>query len=392
MFYEPGNRIPVRYRKSLRCLRKETPMKFIASKTDLQSAVGTVIRAVPSHTTMKILECILIEAGNTWIRFTCNDMEMGIKTVIQGTAEVPGMIAVEAKMFSDIVRKLPEEIVRFESDQFLNITITSGKAKFTIAGNSGEEFTDLPNVERETGFEISQFTLKNLISQTVFAIAANENNKVMTGELFEVKGNILRVVALDGHRIAVRKVVLRDFYETRRVIVPGKSLLEISRIIPGEMDETAEIFLARNHIIFEFKGTRVVSRLIDGEYFNVDQMISFDYETKVTVLRTALISCVDRAALFVREGDKKPIIVDLEDQIMHLSIESPLGSMDEELDVEKEGKDLAIGFNPRFMIDALKAIDDEYISLYLINPKAPCFIRDEDESYLYLVLPVNFIR
>ncbi len=365
-------------------------MKFIASKTDLQSAVGIAIRAVPSHTTMTILQCILIEASGTNIRFTTNDMEMGIRTNFYGTVERPGTIAVEAKMFSEIVRKLPEEIVTFESDENYNVLIRSGKSRFEIAGRSGEDFSELPNVERDECVTISEYTLKNLILQTIFSISTSENNKIMTGELFEIKGDLLRVVALDGHRIAIRKVALRDSYEPKRVIVPGKTLQEISRILPGEVEEMVNIFFAKNHIVFEIPGTRIVSRLIDGEYFNVDQMISTDYETKLTVKKNLLLSCLDRAILFVREGDKKPIIFDIEDQELRLSIESPLGSMNEEIDTLKEGRDLAIGFNPKFLIDALKAIDEEDVTLYLVNPKAPCFIRDE--SYTYLVLPVNFIR
>ena len=367
-------------------------MRFIASKTDLQSAVGIAIRAVPSHTTMNILECIMIEAQGSNIRFTTNDMEMGIRTHLQGTVDKPGTIAVEAKMFSDIVRKLPEEIVVFESDDNHNILITSGKAKFEIAGKGGEDFPDLPEIEKDECISITQFTLKNIINQTIFSIAPNENNKVMTGELFEIRGDILRVVALDGHRIAIRRVALKESYGQKKVIVPGKTLQEISRILPGEMDDIASIYFAKNHIVFEIPGTTVVSRLIDGEYFNVDQMISSDYETKLTVKRSSFLSCIDRAALFVREGDKKPIIFDIEDQEMRLSIDSPLGSMNEELDIAKDGRDIAIGFNPKFMMDALKAIEDEDVTLYLVNPKAPCFIRDEDETYTYLVLPVNFTR
>ena len=367
-------------------------MKFIASKSDLQSAVGIAIRAVPSHTTMPILECILIEAQGSDIRLTANDTELGIRTHLQGTVEIPGTIAVNAKMFSDIVRKLPQEIVEFESNENNTIRIRSGKAVFEIAGQTGEEFTEIPDIEQDQSITISQFTLKNLINQTIFSVAVNENNRIMTGELFEISGDILRVVALDGHRIAIRKVALKEPGEPLRVIVPAKTLSEISRIIPGEMDDVVSVFFAKNHIVFEIPGTKVVSRLIDGEYFNVSQMISTDYETRVTVKKNEFLSCIDRATLFVREGDKKPIILDIEDHEMRLSIDSPLGSMNEELDTEKEGKDLAIGFNPRFLMDALKAIDDENVTLYFMNPKAPCFIRDEDENYTYLILPVNFIR
>ena len=238
---------------------------------------------------------------------------------------------------------------------------------------------------------LSQFTLKEMIRQTIFSIAANENNKMMTGELFEIKDNMLRVVSLDGHRIAIRKMMLKETYEDRKIVVPGKTLIEISKILSGEVEDTVNLFFTSNHIVFEFDQTTVVSRLIEGEYFRIDQMLSSDYETKVKINKKELLSCIDRATLLVKESDKKPIIISINGNCMELKIDSQIGSMKEEIDIEKEGKDLMIGFNPKFLIDALRVIDDETITIYLVNPKAPCFIRDEQESYIYLILPVNFI-
>ena len=367
-------------------------MKIIASKSDLQTAVNIAIRAVPAHTTMPILQCILIQAEHSDIVLTSNDMELGIETHMNGTIEEPGTVAIDAKMLSEIVRKISDESVCIETDENHNVKLTCGKACFSIGGRSGEDFSYLPNVERDECVTISQFTLKQVILQTIFSIATNENNQVMNGELFEINGDTLRVVALDGHRIAIRRVALKETSEPRRVIVPGKTLLEISRILSGEMDEMVHVFFSKNHMVFEIPGTKIVTRLIDGEYFNVDQMISADYETKVVVNRNSLLGCIDRASLFVREGDKKPIIFEMTDNTLSLSIDSPLGSMNESLDIEKEGKDMVIGFNPKFMMDALKAVDDENVTMYLVNPKAPCFIRDEEMTYTYLILPVNFTR
>lgn len=367
-------------------------MKFIASKTDLIRSTNIAIRAVPVHTTMSILYCILLEADHDGVKFTTNDMEMGIETHLTATVQEPGIVAVNAKIFSEIIRKLPEETVTIEADSNYYVTILCGRAKFEIAGQSGEEFTPLPNIEQEEQITISQFALKNIIQQTIFSIAGNENNKVLTGELFEVQKNILRVVSLDGHRISIRRIPLTESYQNQSVIVPGKTLQEISKILSGEVKDIVSIYFSKNHLVFELKDTRIVTRLIDGNYFDVDEMISSDYETKVKVNRMMLLSCIDRATLFVKEGDKKPIIIDFTDHSMRLSIDSPLGSMDEEILSEKEGKDLTIGFNPRFMMDALRAIDDEYITMYLINPKSPCFIKDDSMSYLYLILPVNFSR
>lgn len=367
-------------------------MKFTAAKNDLMNGVAIAIRAVPAHTTMPILECMLLQTEGQALKLTTNDTEMGIETVVPAQIQEPGTIAVDARMLSEIVRKLPDSVVSFESDENDRIQIRCGKARFNIAGQKGDDFSFLPSVDQDESITLSQLTLKSVIQQTIFSIAANENNKIMTGELFEIKGDILRVVALDGHRIAMRRVALKNSFDERRVIVPGKTLLEISRILSGEIDEQVSVFFSRNHIVFELPGTRMVSRLIDGEYFNVDQMISTDYETKLTISRNEFQSCIDRALLFVRENDKKPIIFDITDGEVRLSIDSPMGSFDESIDIQKEGRDLTIGFNPRFLLDALKVIDDENVTLYLVNAKAPCFIRNDDDTYTYLILPVNFVR
>ena len=365
-------------------------MKLICSKSELLKSVNISLKAVPSKTTMPILECILIDASSGNIKFTSNDMELGIETQVKGIVEERGIVALDAKIFADIIRKLPDNDVIISTDERLNTTIVCEKAKFTIPGKDGEDFSYLPVIEKNDCITISQFTLKEVIRQTIFSIAANENNKLMTGELFEIKNNIMKVISLDGHRIAIRKITLKDSYSDKKVIVPGKTLSEISKILSGETEDMVDIFFAENHIVFEFDDTVVVSRLIEGEYFRIDQMLSSDYETKIHVNKREFLDCIDRASLLVIEGDKKPIIIDISDGSMQLTIHSQIGSMDEDVDIEKEGKDILIGFNPRFLMDALRVIDDEEITIYLVNPKAPCFIKDEEENYIYLILPVNF--
>ena len=365
-------------------------MKLICSKASLLKGVSIVSKAVPSRTTMPILNCILIDASANEIKLTANDMELGIETVIEGEIVERGIIALDAKFFSEIVRKLPDNDVVIESDDTFQTTITCEKAKFNIVGKSGEDFSYLPYIEKNESISISQFTLKDVVRQTIFSIADNDTNKLMTGELFEINENRLRVVSLDGHRISIRKIQLKDTYEPQKVVIPGKTLNEVSKILSGETEKDVSLFFTDNQVVFEFDQTTVVSRLIEGEYFRIDQMLSSDYETKVTINKRELLSCIDRATLLVKEGDKKPIIISITDGLMELKINSAIGSMDEQIDIEKSGKDLMIGFNPRFLIDALRVIDDEQITIYLVNPKAPCFIRNEENSYIYLILPVNF--
>ena len=348
-------------------------MKITCSKSNLVKGVSIVSKAVPSKTTMPILECILIDATTDIIKLTANDMELGIMTEISGDIIDRGMIAIDAKIFSEIVRKLPDNEVTIETLDNLQTVITY-----------------LPIIEKEDSIEISQFTLKEVIRQTIFSISDSESNKLMTGELFDISDNILKVVSLDGHRISIRKVPLKKSVADRKLVVPGKTLIEISKILSGEAENVVSISYTKNHIVFEFDNTIVVSRLIEGEYFRIDQMLSSDYETKVRINKKELLSCIDRATLLVKEGDKKPIIINIGDELMELKIKSQIGSMNEEIMITKEGKDLLIGFNPKFLIDALRVIDDEEVTIYLMNAKAPCFIKDDAESYVYLILPVNF--
>ena len=365
-------------------------MKLICSKSNLLHGVNIVSKAVPTRTTMAILECILIDASANEIKLTANDMELGIETKIEGEIAERGVIALDAKIFSEIVRKLPDSDVTIETDASFKTTITCEKAKFNIVGKSGDDFSYIPYIERNEPIVMSQFTLKEVIRQTIFSIADNDNNKLMTGELFEIEENDLKVVSLDGHRISIRNIELKNNYSHKKVVVPGKTLQEVSNILPGSAEDEVSIFLTDNHIVFEFENTTVVSRLIEGEYFKIEQMLSSDYETKVKINKRELLDCIDRATLLVKEGDKKPIIMNITDGTMELKINSFIGSMNEDIDIAKEGKDILIGFNPKFFIDALRVIDEEEVTLYMVNPKAPCFIKDDEGTFIYLILPVNF--
>ena len=365
-------------------------MKISCQKADLVKGVNIVSKAVPTRTTMAILECILIDASSGEIKLTANDMEIGIETIVSGTIHERGIIALDAKKFSEIVRKLPENEVTIETDTSFKTSITCEKAKFDIIGKSGEDFSYIPVIQRNQPIVISQLTLRDIIRQTIFSVADNENNKLMTGELIEIKDNKLKVVALDGHRVSIRNVELKNPANDVKVVVPKKTLNEIIKIIDGGIDDEVNIYVTDNHIIFEFDQTTVVSRIIEGEFFKIEQMLSADYETKVKINKREFFDCIDRATILVNEGDKKPIIVNAVGNTMSLTISSFIGTMNEDIDIVKEGKDIMIGFNPKFVLDALKVIDDEEINLFMLNAKSPCFIKDDAGSFIYIVLPVNF--
>ena len=323
-------------------------MKLICKKSDLITGINIVMKAVSSKTTMSILECILIDATEGFIKFTANDMELGIETKVTGEIAQAGSIAIDAKNFSY-----------------------------------------LPVIEKKDKITISQFSLKEIIRQTSFAINDAEKNKLLTGELFEVNGNKLKVVALDKFRIAIRNIELKEDYGNHKVLVPGKSLNEISKILTGGVDDDVNIYFTSNHILFEFDETIVVSRLIEStNFFDTDKMISNDYKTKIAINKKEMANCIDRATLLIKEGDKKPVFLSMKETEMELSINTFIGSMDESIPISKEGEDLLISFNPKFLIDILRVLDEEQVNMYFTNPKAPCFIRDEEGSYIYIVLPV----
>ncbi|MDR2546761.1 MAG: DNA polymerase III subunit beta [Lachnospiraceae bacterium] len=366
-------------------------MNIVCSKENLHSGIQIVSKAVPNRTTMSILECILLETDGSQVKLTANDMEIGIETKIDAQVIKEGKIALDAKLLAEIVRKLPDNDVTIEVKNDFITVITCEKAIFTIIGKSGSDFSSLPEVEKIDSIMISQLTLKEIIRQTIFSIGHDINNILMTGELFEITGDVLKVYSLDTHRISIRKVYLKNSYPNRKEVIPGKTLNEIMKILPGDADKDVTIFFTGKHVIFEFDNTMVISRLLEGEFFRTDQLLSRDYSTKISINKKVLQNCIDRAMLLIKEEDKKPIIMSISDEVMELKINSVIGSMNEDIEIEKQGQDLMIGFNPKYFIDALKVIDDEMVDIYMINPKSPCFIRDNDNNYVYVLMPVNFI-
>lgn len=366
-------------------------MKFTCNKSEMNDAINIVLKAVPGKTTMPILECVVIEAQGDELKLTTNDMSLGIETRLPANIEDEGTILVNAKMISEIIRKLPDQEVYFESDDKENILLFCGKAKFNLSGKNHEEFPMLPQIEKEKKIVVSQFTLKEMIRQTIFSISNNENNKILTGELFEINGDEFKIASLDLHRVSIRKMQLKESYEGLKAVIPGKTLNEVSKILTGGIEDEVEIYFTKNHVLFELGKTIIISRLIEGNFYNINQMLTNDYETKITVNKRELLDCIDRATLLLREAENKPVIMNVKNNEIKMEMNTKIGSMDENINIEKEGKDLRIAFDPKFLIDVLRVIDEEEVNLYMFNAKAPCFIRDED-SYIYLILPVNLIE
>lgn len=361
-------------------------MDITVTKTELLQGVNMVNKAVASRTTMPILECILIKAKDEIISFTGNDTELGIETTIDGEINDEGIMAIEAKTLTELTKKLPDEFVYITTDNAV-AHFKCGKLKADVPIKNGEDFPKIPSVSKDNEITISQFALKEIIRQTIFSIADNNSNKMMTGELFEISDSQLKVTALDGHRIAMRKIELNGNYESKKVIVPGKALNEIARILPGNIERNVNIYLTDNYALFEFDYTTVITRLIDGDFFDTERIIGINYSTEVKINRQEFFESIDRSTLFISNLDKKPVVIEITEDKLEWSVKTASGSMTESIDIDKEGKDIKIGFDPRLLIDAIKAIDEDEITLGLTASNSPLVIKND--GYLYLVLPIN---
>jgi DNA polymerase III, beta subunit len=366
-------------------------LKF--QKAQLVNALSIVMKAVSTKTSSVILESILISASDNRVVLDATDTELSIQTEVDAVIVKAGGVVLNAKLFSEIVRKFDstESLIELDVDNDFKTTIRCEQAVFNIMGIDPVEFIPMPKIDRDAFISLSQFSLKEVIRQTEFSTAISDINRMMGGELIDVKNNVAKFVTLDGHRMSIRNIELMGDFEDQKCVVPIKSLQEVMRIIDSDTQKNVNIYFSKDHILFEFDRTLVLSRILDGEFFRIDSMLSNDYDTKVNVSRLKLQSAIEQSMILIRENEHKPMILDIENGMLKLSVNSSLGFMDAKVNIEKSGSDLKIAFNPKFLVDALKVIDDDFVNIYFTNAKSPCFIRDDKNTYTYLILPVNFI-
>lgn len=366
-------------------------MKFNCQKEALLNAINITSKAVSGRTTLPILECILIRADENGLKLTANDMELAIESAaIDAEIEEFGLIALDARFFSDIIRKVNGDIVYISTDERDTATITCGKSEFKISGQNGDDFPPIPDVEKNTKFVVSQNDLRNLIRQTIFSISIDESKPILTGELIEIEDNMISAVSVDGYRISYKEVELIQSVGNKRAIVPGKSLSEISKILSAEEEEKAVLYFTDNHVMIDIDGNIVVSRLIQGEFIKYQQSFTNDYKTSAKINKSEMLNCLERASLISRDSRKIPVKLDISGKNIIITSNAETSTAYEEVFAEIDGDKLSIAFNPKYLIDALKAIDDEEVYMHFNTPLSPCVFKPlEGESYKYLVLPLR---
>ena len=336
-------------------------MKLTCSQDLLLQYINIVNKAVSNRTTLPILECILLTANERGFIMTGNDLEIGIRTApIEAEIQESGEVAIEARIFNEIVRRLNGESVTIATDEDYAVTIVSGSSEFKIMG------------------------------QTIFSIAQDGSKPVLTGELFELRSNSVHVVSVDGYRISFRKNSLLTGSGDTDVIVPGKTLAELNKILSQEEDDTLSIYLTEKHILFDLGTAVMVSRLIEGDFIRYAQSFSEDYKTKVVINKSELIQALERASLVSRDNRKTPVRLMIRANGMDITARSDMGTAHENVTAEVEGDDLAIAFNPRYLIEALRSIEEETVKMIFMASLSPCTILPEEgDSFKYLILPLR---
>ena len=370
-------------------------MNFTCDRQQLLDALALAGRAVSTRTTSQILECVLLTAvEGEGLRLVGNDKEICIETaVIPAEVEDGGEIALDAKLFTDIVRKSAGDLIAVETDDRFNAVCKSGRSRLQIAGQPADDFPTVPEGElgdEHVRYKITASLLKDMIRQTIFSVATDQTKPILTGEKFEIKNNILEMVAIDMFRISYSSADMEEGAAEGTAVIPGRALGELSRILPDN-DSIVSFFFTPNRAVFEAENFRLVSSILAGEFIRYDQIYNEDFSTMVVASRLQLLAAFERAVLVAAENRMLPVKLDITDDDLTISAQSERGEVEEGVPCETDGKDLTIYFNPKYFIDVLRAISEESVVIRFNTVLSPCTIRakDSERGFRYLIVPLR---
>ena len=361
-------------------------MKLVCEKDVILKAINSVTKAVASKTTM--------QTNDKEVKFTTYDLEIGIEYIMECTVEEQGATVVNAIMFSEIIRKLPDAEIHIEINENNLLVIECEGSLYKLATMNPEEFPELPKIDIENSIEMEQNSLKDMVRKTIFAVSTEENRPIFTGCLFEIRNNKLNVVAVDGFRLAWKSKFLQTAVNDFSAVIPGRTLNEINKILNDSFD-TIKIGVSKNQALFEMENCKIVTRLLDGEFLNYASVIPETWETRIRVDKGSIQNCFERVSLIsassIEKEKKYPVKVNIEIGKVTISCTNQTGDAKEEIFVETEGKNLEAGFNPKYFLDALRAIDDPEVFIDFGSSISPCIIRPTEENgdYIYMVLPIR---
>lgn len=368
-------------------------MKIVCYKDKILKAINSVVKGVASKTTMPILEGILIQTNDNQIKLTTYDLEIGIEYIMDCEVKEQGNTVVNAIMFSEIIRKLPDTEIHISVNEKNLLEIECEGSLYKLATMNPEEFPELPKIEIKNSIEVEQNTLKNMIRKTIFAVSTEESRPIFTGCLFEIENNKLNLVAVDGFRLALRSIFLNKQTNDFNAVIPGKTLNEVNKILLDSF-EPVKIGVSKNQALFEIDNCKIVTRILDGEFLNYKNVIPSDWETRVRVNKNNLQNSFERISLIsassVEKEKKYPVKVKVDIGKITISCTNQTGDAKEELYISTEGKNLEAGFNPKYFLDSLKSIEDEEVFVEFGTSISPCLVKSvENNDYVYMILPIR---
>lgn len=368
-------------------------MKFSCEKALLQTAVTTAGRVVAAKSSILALEGVLIEAESSGLRISGYNLETGIVTQVEAEVREPGAIVLSARLFGEILRRMPDDVVTVVCDKSCSVHIECGPTSFDIMGSSDEDFPELPQVDDGSAFTISQGNLRAMISQVIFAVSDNESRPIHTGALFETDGEKLTLVAVDGYRLALRreKLFTQQSEGSLSFVVPGAALNEVEKIC-ADSDEEAAVTQGDRHVTFQIGSTLLVARRLEGEFLNYRQTIPQNNSIVLEAECADLQRSIDRASLIINDKLKSPLRCKFEEDSLSITSKTAIGAAFDRCPITGDGKGLEIGFNNRFLLDAVKAAPASRVRLELNGSTSPCLLLPldkEEDSFLYMVLPVR---
>ena len=365
-------------------------MKFTCEKALLQAAISTTSRAVSPKSSIPALEGILVEAGSE-LRLTGYNLETGIRTTVPADIQEEGTLVLGARLFGEIIRKLPDDMVSFQAENYM-VKIKCGMSEFNILGTDPEEFPELPTVENQNSLILPQSKLKSMISQTIFAVSDNESRPIHTGSLFEVDDSGLTVVSVDGYRLSLRHEAIekKEGAPEFSFVVPGAALSEVEKIC-SDVDEPASVTQGARHVMFKVGDTMLVSRRLEGEFLAYRQAIPRNNTIIVEGETRTLLSSIDRVSLIISDKLKSPLRCVFDNGVLKISTKTAIGDAYDQCPIQGDGEGLEIGFNNKYLMDALKAAPADKVRLELTTGVSPCVIlpTEGEEKFLYMVLPVR---
>lgn len=364
-------------------------MKFTCKKEDITSAISNVSKAVSPKSTIAALEGIKLRLENSQLELTGYDLEIGITTYIDCNSSDCGEVILNSRLFSEITRRMPSDIITYDINENLNMTISGGNAEYQISAISAEEYPALPDIEMDDPIRVNQSILRSMINQTVYAVSTNDAKPIMTGELFDIDDGKINVVAIDGFRLAIRNENI-DFSDKKHFVVPSKALKEASGLLSEDDDKECCVYVNTKHVLFDINGYRIFTRLLEGEFHNYKNSVPVEFKTEVNIKTSDITHCLERCALLLNEKNKAPVKCTFKNGSITIECKTGIGKLSDSVEAETNGEDITIGFNNKFLLEALRAADTDKVKIQMSGPnRAVKIIPNQGEHFTFIVMPVQ---